>query len=201
MKVYERSEAAREVGALIGVMVSGQYMTAVSLPFNYIPHFVFHFLLIPRESVSNVTWLTKFIALKSLSRILSPEGFETLQGLLYRGENVDGIVNRFWRTGEVMTTQISPHTPRWLQEGRTGRIPLHNLLLSEIPDGVIEYGKKVIKVEKLEKKGPEVDEGMRIHFEDGSTEQADLVVAADGLYSVSTAPICSIITSLAQIQS
>ncbi|KAH8810762.1 salicylate hydroxylase [Xylogone sp. PMI_703] len=144
IKVYERSETPREVGALIGVMVS---------------------------------------ALKSLSRVLSADAFETLQGLLYKGHNVDGIVNRFWRTGEIMTTQISPHTPRVLQEGRTGRVALYNLLLNEIAEGVVEYGKKVVRVENLDEKNHGIDKGIRLHFADGGTEDADLVVAADGLYS------------------
>jgi 6-hydroxynicotinate 3-monooxygenase len=131
------------------------------------------------------------IALKSLSRILSPTAFETLQGLLYRGENVDGIRNRFWRTGEVMTTQVSPHTPRHLQEGRTGRVPLHKILLEEIPEGTIIYGKKVLRVEKLElaRKGSGGVAEVQLHFADGDTETSDLVVVADGLYSVGLAMI------------
>jgi salicylate hydroxylase len=88
-----------------------------------------------------------------------------------------------------MTTQISPHTPRKLQEGRTGRVPLHKLLLSEVPDGVISYGKKVLWLEKLGKSATGGAVEIRLHFEDASTEDADLVVAADGLYSVSF-PTC-----------
>ncbi len=80
-----------------------------------------------------------------------------------------------------MTTQISPHTPRRLQEGRTGRVPLHKLLLSEVPEGILEYGKKVLRVETFtDEKNPNI----RLYFEDGGTTDADLVVAADGLYSV-----------------
>jgi len=114
---------------------------------------------------------------KCLSRMLSPAGFEKLQRLLYRGENVDGIRHRHWKTGEIMAGATSPHTPRHMQEGRTGRIALLNLMKSEIPEGTVKYGKQGVRVENLGAAG------MRVYFADGSSEDADLVVAADGLYS------------------
>jgi salicylate hydroxylase len=83
-----------------------------------------------------------------------------------------------------MTTQISPNTLRQLQEGRTGRVLLHKLLLSEVTVGVISYGKKVLRPEKLENSARDYSAVVRLHFEDGSTKDADLVVASDGLYSV-----------------
>ncbi|OAA63689.1 Salicylate hydroxylase (Salicylate 1-monooxygenase) [Niveomyces insectorum RCEF 264] len=161
VKVYERSDAIREVGALIGVMVSG---------------------------------------MKVLARMLSPANFDELQRICYRGENVDGINHRHWRTGEILTTAISPHTPRHLQEGRTSRVALHRVLMNEIPDeaAVFRYGKHVVRVEKTPREhdahngqgeqhdtnGPDAGSTeMKLHFADGGTASADVVVAADGLYS------------------
>lgn len=152
VRVYERSESIREVGALIGVMVAG---------------------------------------MKVLARMLTPANFDALQAICYRGEAVDGINHRHWRTGEVLTTAISPHTPRHLQEGRTSRVVLHRILMNEVPDeaSTFCYGKKVVRVERvLSSRGAADDDDarteMKLHFADGETESADLIVAADGLYSV-----------------
>jgi 2-polyprenyl-6-methoxyphenol hydroxylase-like FAD-dependent oxidoreductase len=125
--------------------------------------------------------------MRSLARMLSPEGFEKLQSICYRGENVDGINHRHWRTGEILTAAISPHSPRYLQEGRTSRVALHKVLMDEVPDGLFRYGKNVIDVEKQSKEGGGFE--VRLTFADGTTENADIVVAADGLYSVSTCPL------------
>ena len=138
--LYERSDEVREVGALIGVMVSG---------------------------------------IKALSRMLSPAGWAKLQEIIYRGDDTEGIHHCHWRDGEILATAISPGTPRELQEGRTGRVVLHKLLLDEVPAGTLKFGRKVVAVEKL-------DVGMRLHFGDGISEYTDLVVAADGLYSASS---------------
>lgn len=111
--------------------------------------------------------------------MLSSAGFEELQHLLYRGENVDGIRHRHWRTGEIMGGAESPHTSRRMQEGRTGRVALHGLMMSEVPKESVKYGKQATRVENLGAAG------IIVHFADGGSEDADLVVAADGLYSVS----------------
>ena len=119
-------------------------------------------------------------AMRSLSRMLSPAGWEKMQTLLYRGEGYEGINHRFWRTGEIMTCALSPHTPRYMEEGRISRQALHDVLMQEVPEGIMHFEKHVMRVEKVSDAGG----GMRLVFEDGSTEDADLVVAADGLYSV-----------------
>ena len=117
--------------------------------------------------------------------MLTAANFDALQRVLYRGENIDGINHRHWRTGEILTTAISPHTPRHMQEGRTSRVNLHRILMNDVPDGIFTYGKQVIRVEKVSNRDEREGVEMRLHFSDGSTEGADLVVAADGLYSVS----------------
>lgn len=121
-------------------------------------------------------------AVKVLRRMSSPAAWAELQRILYRGEGTEGIHHRHWESGEVMATAISPHTPRPMQEGRTGRAPLLNMLMMDVPDGVMQYSREVVRVE------PQKDEakaGAVLHFSDETTEYADLVVVADGIYSVS----------------
>lgn len=190
LKVYERSDAVREVGALIGVMVSGTPGWFHLLPLLY-ELYISIFLLTARgRKVLNIwrcDWLltnpSRLSGMRTLARMLSPANFEELQRVCYRGENVDGINHRHWRTGEVLTTAISPHSPRHLQEGRTSRVTLHKILMNEVPGGLFNYEKLVVRVEK---RGREDDGAveMRLHFADGSIEGADIVVAADGIYSV-----------------
>lgn len=120
-------------------------------------------------------------AMRSLSRMLSPAAWESMQRLLYRGDGYEGINHRFWRTGEIMTCALSPHTPRYMEEGRISRQALHDVLMQDVPAGIMHFEKHVLRVEKIVEEG---HSGMRIVFEDDTTEDADLVIAADGLYSV-----------------
>lgn len=57
--------------------------------------------------------------------------------------------------------------------------------MNEVPDSIFRYGKHVVQVEKRNRVGHDSAVEMRLHFADGSSEDADVVVAADGLYSVS----------------
>lgn len=120
-------------------------------------------------------------AMRSLSHMLSPAGWESMQRLLYRGDGYEGINHRFWRTGEIMTCALSPHTPRYMEEGRISRQALHGVLMQDVPKGIMHFEKHVLRVEKIADDGAA---GMRIFFEDGTTEDSDMVIAADGLYSV-----------------
>jgi 2-polyprenyl-6-methoxyphenol hydroxylase-like FAD-dependent oxidoreductase len=58
------------------------------------------------------------------------------------------------------------------------------MLMMDVTDGIIEYGKEVTRVEPQGERQA-AQPGAILHFADGSTEEADLVVVADGLYSVS----------------
>lgn len=121
-------------------------------------------------------------ALKALRRMLSPTAWDHLQSRLYRGKGTDGIHHRHWKTGEILSTAISPDTPRHMQEGRTSRVSLHRTLMIDVPDGVFEYRSEVVRTETLAS-----DNGQKevvLHFKNGETKTADLVVVADGLYSV-----------------
>ena len=119
--------------------------------------------------------------MKTLSRCLSKQSFAELQRIMYRGPEADGINHRHWRTAEFLKQAVSPHTHRELQEGRTSRAPLHKILMNEVPPSVMNYSKKAIATDKLlegEERG-----AVKITFDDGSTEIADVVVAADGINS------------------
>ncbi|KAK0464734.1 uncharacterized protein EV420DRAFT_1618490 [Desarmillaria tabescens] len=57
------------------------------------------------------------------------------------------------------------------------RASVHESLLLEIPDGVAEWGRKVVEVK-------ETTDAAQVVFEDGMVETCDLVVGADGVKSV-----------------
>lgn len=127
-------------------------------------------------------------AIKVLRRMLSPAAWDHLEQVLYRGKDTDGIRHRHWRTGEVLLTAISPHTPRSMQEGRASRVMLHRTLMMDVPDGVVEYGNEVACVET--RRNDEGGSEAVLHFKGGHSTSVDLVVAADGLYSVRR--LCSV---------
>jgi 2-polyprenyl-6-methoxyphenol hydroxylase-like FAD-dependent oxidoreductase len=57
------------------------------------------------------------------------------------------------------------------------RAAVHEALLAEVPEGAIEWGKRVCAV-------IETVEGVEVGFEDGAVEKADLVIGADGVRSM-----------------
>lgn len=104
---------------------------------------------------------------------------EQIQQILYRGDNNGTYMVRYWRTGEIIaTTPSSAHIADKFKQGRTHRVPLLDVLLSNVPAGIIQYNRNVV--------GHEVTkDGVHLIFDDSSSETFDLLVAADGLYSVS----------------
>lgn len=101
---------------------------------------------------------------------------------MYQGDV--GIRHRHWRTGLELATSVSHHTAPQFREGRTHRVPLHNLLLSHVKKGSIHYGKAVSSIEVVNDDDGRSRE-VHLSLSDGSVAKADLVVAADGIYSVS----------------
>ncbi|KAH8831262.1 hypothetical protein DL96DRAFT_1587094 [Flagelloscypha sp. PMI_526] len=57
------------------------------------------------------------------------------------------------------------------------RSAIHEGLMNGIPNDVIQYSRKVVNV-------VEIDQGVRVEFQDGNHEIADLVVGADGVHSI-----------------
>jgi 2-polyprenyl-6-methoxyphenol hydroxylase-like FAD-dependent oxidoreductase len=105
--------------------------------------------------------------------------YSQLRDIMYQGET--GINHRHWRTGEALGISESPHTAPEYREGRTHRVPLHELLLSHVEPGTIRYGKHVVRADVS---GTPGRGSTALTFADGEVVHADLVVAADGIYSV-----------------
>jgi salicylate hydroxylase len=82
-------------------------------------------------------------------------------------------------TGELQY-RYPPHygDPKY-QEIRARRTVLQAALLSAVPKSIIQLRKRLIRLEPL------IQGGSRLLFDDGSAVEADLVVGADGLRSVS----------------
>lgn len=62
---------------------------------------------------------------------------------------------------------------------RARRTRLQQALLAKVPDGIIQYNKKLVCLENLP------GDGVRLVFQDDTEVFADIVVGADGIHSVS----------------
>ncbi|KAL4760386.1 uncharacterized protein BDW70DRAFT_168905 [Aspergillus foveolatus] len=62
---------------------------------------------------------------------------------------------------------------------RARRTRLQAALLEKVPDGLIQFGKKLLSIEDLGQ-----GQGVRLGFKDGTETTADLVVGADGIRSI-----------------
>jgi salicylate hydroxylase len=104
---------------------------------------------------------------------------EERQRIPYRGDHNATYKIRHWRTGDIIATApSSPHIAHRFVQARTHRVPLLNVLLSNVPNGIIQYNRSVIDHQVTE-------DGVCLMFDDSSFQHFDLLVAADGLYSVS----------------
>lgn len=107
---------------------------------------------------------------------------EEIQQILYRGDHNAAYQIRHWRTGDIIATApSSPHIADRFVQARTHRVPFLNALLSNVPDGIIQYNRNITDHQVT-------GDGVRLIFDDSSSQHFDLVVAADGLYSVSQSP-------------
>lgn len=123
--------------------------------------------------------LTDYLGLMVLDRLIN---LEEVQRILYRGDHEGTYITRHWRTGQIIATApSSAHVLDKFKQARTHRVPLHNVLLSNIPEGTIRFNHKVLDHHVTEA-------GVQLTFRDRPSEAFDLVVAADGLYSVSVPP-------------
>jgi salicylate hydroxylase len=66
---------------------------------------------------------------------------------------------------------------------RARRTRLQSALLSRVPEGLIQFGKKVVSLENLSV------QGVRLVFQDHTEAIADIVVGADGIHSVRHTPL------------
>ena len=126
----------------------------------------------PREAgawisltVTGLKVLTKLIPAAEISRIS------------YRPPDRAVYVTRHWRTGEVLARRYSSSDLKEdVVQARTHRQPMLELILSHLPAGVVQYGRRVSDVATSDGKAT-------LEFEGGDSEMFDLVVAADGIYS------------------
>ncbi|TVY51378.1 6-hydroxynicotinate 3-monooxygenase [Lachnellula cervina] len=117
-------------------------------------------------------WIS--LSLMVLDRLIN---LEEVQRILYRGDHEGTYITRHWRTGQIIATApSSAHVLDKFKQARTHRVPLHNVLLSNIPEGTIRFNHKVLDHHVTEA-------GVQLTFRDRPSEAFDLVVAADGLYS------------------
>lgn len=83
-------------------------------------------------------------------------------------------------TGKVLSIIKHPENSDAQSRGaiRARRTRLQSALLAKVPEGIIQYSKKLLFMEDL------TINGTRLVFEDQTEAIADIVVGADGLHSV-----------------
>ncbi|KXG51829.1 Monooxygenase, FAD-binding [Penicillium griseofulvum] len=94
--------------------------------------------------------------------------------------NTHHRIERNAYTGKVVSISPPPENPPANYRGsiRARRTRLQSALLSRVPVGLIQFGKKVVSLENLS------GQGVRLVFQDHTEAIADIVVGADGIHSV-----------------
>ncbi|KAL4887104.1 hypothetical protein BJY04DRAFT_177307 [Aspergillus karnatakaensis] len=115
---------------------------------------------------------------------LSTNAWKVLD-LLGASDNVKGgsksnTHHRNAYSGQILNITKSPENAEGDSRGaiRARRTRLQTALLERVPEGLIQFSKRVVALEDLGK------DGARLFFEDGTEAAADLVVGADGIHSV-----------------
>ncbi|KAM0724168.1 hypothetical protein Q7P37_000050 [Cladosporium fusiforme] len=93
-----------------------------------------------------------------------------------RGHHKVNVFHRNGITGEVVGSTQAASLPPRQQPHRVRRTNLQSALVETVPPGIIHLRKALKHLNNL-------DEGVRLSFEDGSEVEADLVVGADGIRS------------------
>jgi salicylate hydroxylase len=120
---------------------------------------------------------------------LGPNGLRTLERLGldnaisdevgYRGPSNIPMIYKHWKTNEILGLDhhedVTDHLHR---TARYYRAHLQEALLEHVPRSIIHLGKRFSSVETG-------DEGVTLTFVDGERVQADILIGADGLRSVS----------------
>jgi salicylate hydroxylase len=90
--------------------------------------------------------------------------------------------SRHWKTNQVVSVDTHTNVPEsHHQTTRFHRGHVHAALLAHVPKASINLNKRIASAESSVN-------GVTLHFEDGSSAQGDLLIAADGLRSVRRIP-------------
>lgn len=95
-------------------------------------------------------------------------------------------------TGKILSIVEHPENSEAQSRGaiRARRTRLQSALLAQVPEGIIQYSKKLVALEDLPR------QSTRLVFDDGTEVIADIVVGADGLHSVGSPAFCPFDSSL-----
>ncbi|KAL4819708.1 putative monooxygenase [Aspergillus spinulosporus] len=118
---------------------------------------------------------------------LSPNGMRTLEKLGvhnaltdevgFRGPSGIPQIFRHWKTNQVVSVDTHRNVPNpHHHTTRFHRGHLHAALLKHVPRQSIHLGKKLLYADAD-------DNGVVLHFEDGTTARGDILIGADGLKS------------------
>ncbi len=113
----------------------------------------------------------------NVMKILRRIGIE--DALNEQGSHPDYWYSRHWQTGDVMAQiplgdfAVKEYGASYLTVHRGD---FHALLVDALPAGMLSYGKSLTQVEDL-------GHVVRLHFADGTVEEADIVIGADGVNS------------------
>ncbi|KAH8881406.1 FAD/NAD(P)-binding domain-containing protein [Thozetella sp. PMI_491] len=115
---------------------------------------------------------------------LSPNGLRTLEKLGVEDVLTDEVgwrspngVPMHYKTNEILSEDLNHHVPdRRHHFSRMHRATLQRAMLKKVPAEILHLGKKALSAE--------VDvSGATVHFQDGTSVTADIVVGADGIKS------------------
>ncbi|GAD94124.1 monooxygenase, putative [Paecilomyces variotii No. 5] len=96
-----------------------------------------------------------------------------------KGHLKSEVIHRNGLNGKLLKrTSPSPLLPLKYHPHRVRRTRLQSALLKHIPEGVIQLNKQLVSLENLQ------DGGVRLTFEDQTSDIADIVIGADGIRSV-----------------
>lgn len=110
-------------------------------------------------------------SLVTLSRVLD---IDELQEILWRSPNVEGMVVKHWKTGEVLSSKTTNYPPKF-KSAKSQRIDIHKFILKHVPVE-INYNHYLENIELI-------DKVVKVNFKHKEPVYADLLVAADGIYS------------------
>ncbi|KAF4308427.1 salicylate hydroxylase [Botryosphaeria dothidea] len=97
---------------------------------------------------------------------------------LTSGHRTWTVLNMNGRSGEEIHRREKPQSDTKRPPIRTQRTKLQSALLAHVKAGTIQLSKKLTKIVDKE------EGGIELHFKDGTSTTADLVVGADGIRSV-----------------